>query len=142
MRSVGLVGGDSAVGPERTLALPGIPCIFFLMSKHREPTFNESLALMRKRNPQLAENGFHHLRPRAKECLPQLIEAFRNEEVRSVRCWLLELIGEARSAEALPILCEQALSADESFKAWGIAGLKLLDTKAARTFLFEHKLGD
>jgi hypothetical protein len=112
------------------------------MSKRREPTFKESLAMMRKRNPQLAEDGFHYLRPRAKEYLPELIDAFQTEEMRSVRCWLLELIGEARSEDALPVLCEQALSTDESLKTWGITGLKLLDTKAARAFMFEHQLSD
>jgi len=51
---------------------------------------------------------------------------------------LLELIGEARSEDAFAVLCEQALSSDERFRYWGMIGLELLDTKAARTFLFEN----
>jgi hypothetical protein len=110
------------------------------MPKHREPTFEECLSLMRKRDPQLAEDGFHFLRPRAKEHLTELLEAFRTEEVHSIRCWLLQLIGEARSEEAFALLCEQASSSNESLRDWGVAGLELLDTKASRTFLFENGL--
>ena len=95
---------------------------------------------MRKHDPQLAEDGFHFLRPRAKEHLTRLIETFRSEEVHSIRCWLLELIGEARSEDAFAILCEQAVSSDESLRNWGVIGLELLDTKASRTFLFENGL--
>jgi|SRR5262249_1632402 len=110
------------------------------MGKHREPTFEECLSLMRKHNPQLAEDGFHFLKPRAKEYLPRLMDAFQTERKHSIRCWLLELIGEARSEDAFPVLCEQALSLDESLRSWGIHGLERLDTKASRTFLFQNGL--
>jgi hypothetical protein len=110
------------------------------MPKRREPTFGECLSLMRKRDPQLAEDGFHLLRPRAREHLTELIEAFRTEEVHSIRRWLLQLIGEARSEETFAILCEQAVSSDASLRNWAVAGLELLDTKASRTFLFENGL--
>src|SRR5262245_26444166 len=110
------------------------------MGKRQKPTFKECLSLLRKRNAMLAESGFHLLRPRAKEHLRDLIEAFEAEHVRSVKCWLLELIGDARSEEALELLCEQALCSDESLQSWGIRGLELLDTKEARKFLFERGL--
>lgn len=110
------------------------------MPKRRELTFEECLSLMRKRDPQLAEDGFHFLRPRAKEHLPKLLEAFRTEESHSVRCWLLELVSEACSEDAFAVLCEQAVSSDESFRYWGVTGLEALDTKASRTFLFENGL--
>jgi hypothetical protein len=110
------------------------------MPKRREPTFEECLLLMRSRDPQLAEDGFHFLRPRAKEHLARLIEAFRTERVHSIRCWLLQLIGEARSEDAFAVLCEQAVSPDESLRNWGVTGLELLDTKASRAFLFENGL--
>jgi len=95
---------------------------------------------MRKRDPQSAEDGFHFLRARAKERLPSLLEAFQAEETHSIRCWLLELIAEARSEDAFAVLCEQALSSDESLRDRGIIGLELLNTKASRTFLFENGL--
>src|SRR5262245_14403563 len=110
------------------------------MPKRRALSFKECLALMRKHDPQLAEDGFHYLLPRASEFVPQLLEAFETEEARPLRCWLLELIGEARSKAAFPVLCEQAVSSDESLSAWGVRGLKLLNTYEARTFLFEHDL--
>src|SRR6476620_7039670 len=110
------------------------------MPKRSKLTFEECLSLMRKRDPQLAEDGFHFLRSGAKEHLPRLLEAFRTEEIHSIRCWLLELIGEALSEDAFAVLWEQAVSSDESLRNWGVIGLELLDTKASRTFLFENKL--
>lgn len=107
------------------------------MSKQRKISFKECLALMRKNDPQLAEDGFHFLRPQAKEHINKLIKSFENEESYSIRCWLLELIGEARSCKAFPILSQQALSSDESLRIWGTRGLKLLDTKDARRFLYK-----
>lgn len=104
------------------------------MARRREPSVDECLALMRKRDPQLAEEGFHSLRPRANEFLPRLIEMFESEQSRPMRCWLLELIGEARAEEAFPLLCEQALSDDESLCSWGIIGLRLLNSAASRKF--------
>jgi len=95
---------------------------------------------MRKNNPQLAEDGFHFLRLNAKEHLSKLIETFEIEASHSMRCWLLELIGEARSNDAFTILCQQAISSDESLKNWGIRGLKLLDTKEARHFLYNNTM--
>jgi HEAT repeat protein len=110
------------------------------MPKRREPKFDECLTMMRSRDPQVAEDGFGWLEQRSSEYLPRLLEAFGNEVNHSIRSWLLELIAEARSEDAFPVLCEQALSEDESLRQWAIRGLELLDTKTSRTFLFEHGL--
>lgn len=110
------------------------------MPKPRDLKFEECLALMRKRDPQLAEDGFHYLLPRVRAHLPELMQIFQTEESHAVRCWILELIGEARSMDAFPLLCKEAVSEDESFQNWGIIGLKLLDTKDARRFLFQNDL--
>lgn len=109
------------------------------MPKPREPKFDECLAMMRSRDPQVAEDGFGWLEQRASEYLPKLLEAFGNEENHSIRSWLLELIAEACCEDAFPVLCDQALSEDESLREWAIRGLELLDTKASRAFLFEHR---
>ena len=60
-------------------------------------TFSQAMRLMRKHDPQLQEDGFAMLQPIAGDVLPQLIEAFETESDRGLRCWLLELIGDARS---------------------------------------------
>jgi hypothetical protein len=45
--------------------------------------------------------------------LAELVTEFRREHDHGLRCWLLELIGAARSPEALPLLAEQAGGDDE-----------------------------
>jgi prophage antirepressor-like protein len=94
--------------------------------------------MMRKRDGLVAEQGFHELLSRAKEHVAELMAAFATEAQHGVRCWLLELIGEARSEQAFELLCEQAQSAAEAFRSWAVRGLQLLDTHAARKFLFDH----
>ncbi len=87
-----------------------------------------------------AEEGFSWLRRQAADHVEDLIAAFEAEADHGVRCWLLELIGEARSETAFDLLCEQAMANDESLKSWAVRGLDLLGTKAARTFMFKHGL--
>lgn len=110
------------------------------MPKRREPKFDECLAMMRSRDPQVAEDGFGWLEQRASEYVPRLLDAFEAESDQGVRRWLLELIAGARSRDAFGLLCEQASSTDESLRHWAVRGLELLDTKVARTFLFDHGL--
>ncbi len=103
----------------------------------RFPGFKNCMAMMRDRDPQVQEDGFHWLLPRATEHVAELIDEFRTEANLGMRCWLLELIGSARSATAFELLAEQLLAADPSLRYWAIDGLKSLDTKEARTQLWE-----
>ncbi|MDX6480388.1 MAG: hypothetical protein QOG85_898 [Gaiellaceae bacterium] len=77
------------------------------------------------------------LEPIAADILPQLIEAFDSESDHGLRCWLLELIGKARSEDALPILSRELHSGDESIRDWARRGLEQLNTKEARTLLWQ-----
>jgi hypothetical protein len=79
---------------------------------------------MRSHDPQRREEGFRHLLEHAAEHLDQLIEQFEQEkDDHGLRCcWLLELIGEARSPEAMPLLTAQLGSDDESLRNWAAAG--------------------
>jgi HEAT repeat protein len=99
------------------------------------------MALMRKRDPALQETGFQELLPVAGQHLPALTEAFRTETDHGLRCWLLELIGEARSPDAFELLAEQLDSDDESIRNWAIRGLEQLNTKDARRLLWERRVG-
>jgi len=95
------------------------------------------MRLMRKRDAQLQEDGFHALLPHTREYLPQLMDEFEQETNLGLRCWLLELIGEARDPRAFALLLGYLQSENDSLKSWAIEGLKLLNTKEARRALWE-----
>lgn len=105
----------------------------------RYPGFKKCMAMMRKRDPLAQEEGFHLLRPHASEHVGELIEEFRRESDLGLRCWLLELIGEARSAAAFDLLAEQLRSPSPALRGWAIRGLKALGTTASRTLLWEAR---
>jgi hypothetical protein len=102
--------------------------------------FCDAMRLMRRHNPQAKEDGFRFLLPHAAEHVEELIAEFGQErEDHGLRCWLLELIGEARSPLALPVLVEQLRSDDESLRSWAQVGLERLDTKQARQELWRAR---
>lgn len=109
------------------------------MAKERFPGFEKCMALMRKSDPQDREDGFHWLRPRAQEHVAELLAAFGTETDHGLRCWLLELLGDARSEEAFDVFAQSLCSSDESFRIWAIRGLRMLSTPGARKLLFEAR---
>jgi len=106
------------------------------MKKDKFPGFEKCMELIRKSDPQLQEDGFNWLRPRAAKHLKELIKEFRTETNHSLRCWLLELIGESKLPESFDILKENVGNESESLHSWALIGLKNLDTKEARTELY------
>ena len=96
------------------------------------------MRLMRKHDPQLKEDGFGMLLPVASDVVTQLMQEYESESDHGLRCWLLELIGEARSTDAMPILSRELRSDDESIRDWARRGLENLDTKEARTLLWQE----
>jgi HEAT repeat protein len=107
--------------------------------KTKFPGFKKCMEMMRQRDPQVQEDGFHTLRPRVAEFLHELIEAFENEE-SDLRYWLLELTGEARSPEAFSVLAEHLQNKDdEDLRFWAAHGLGMLGTKEARRLLWEAR---
>jgi HEAT repeat protein len=102
--------------------------------------FGEAMRLMRRADPQKREDGFSLLRSHVAEHVEELIAEFRAErEDRGLRCWLLELIGEARSPLALPLLSELVNDEDESFRYWAVRGLTHLPGKEARQVLWRAR---
>jgi HEAT repeat protein len=97
------------------------------------------MRLMRSRDPQTSEDGFHLLLPDAARHIEALITEFDRELDHGLRCWLLELIGEARSPQALPVLVEQLNGADEALRSWAARGLEHLDTRPARRHLYQAR---
>ncbi|GAA1410349.1 HEAT repeat domain-containing protein [Catellatospora coxensis] len=102
--------------------------------------FRDCMRQMRSRDPQEMEDGFHGLAPRAAEYVPELIEAFEQERADSgLRCWLLELLGEARSEAALAVFREQLYGDDDSLRFWAVSGLRKLDTRDSRRELWQAR---
>jgi HEAT repeats len=79
------------------------------------------------------------LRVHAAEYVDELVAEFHRESNRGLRCWLLELIGYARSAHVLPLLVQQLHSQDEALRDWAARGLQLLDTREARQALYQAR---
>ncbi|WP_280499062.1 HEAT repeat domain-containing protein [Nocardia farcinica] len=101
--------------------------------------FHAAMRLMRKHDPQLQEDGFAQLVPLAAGHIAELIEEFEHEHEHGLRCWLLELIGEARSPAALPLLEAQLHGDDEALRGWAVTGLNKLGTHEARTLLWRAR---
>jgi hypothetical protein len=107
--------------------------------KARFPGFKKCMAMMRKHDSQTQEEGFFSLEPHAGEHVHLLIEEFGKEKGHGLRCWLLELIGSAKSPDAFEFLAGLLRSNDERFRYWAIWGLKKLGMKEARTLLWQAR---
>jgi hypothetical protein len=101
------------------------------------PGFKKCMAMMRQHGPAAQDEGFHWLLPHASDHLQELMAEFDKEKDHGLRCWLLELIGSARSPRALNLLAQEVHSPDESLRYWALWGLKQLDTKEARRLVWE-----
>lgn len=98
------------------------------------------MRLMRSHNAQTREDGFQLLWSHAAEHVEELVAEFVGEHVdHGLRCWLLELIGEARYPGALPLLVEQLNGDDESLRDWAARGLERLDSQPAREQLWRAR---
>jgi hypothetical protein len=104
-----------------------------LMSNQR---FAQALESMRSPDLRLRTHGFDFLREHADAYVDELITEFAREQSDELRCWLLELISEARSPSALRVLAGELESDDESVRFWAIRGLEMLDTREARHELY------
>lgn len=86
------------------------------------------------------EDGVQVLLRCADEHVEELMATFSQErDDHGLRCWLLELIGEARSPLALPTLAQQLYSQDDSLRPWAVRGLEKLDTTPARQELWKAR---
>lgn len=108
----------------------------------RNQPFERALQLMRSRGPRYMTLGFDFLREHADAYVDELIVEFdREREDDELRCWLLELICEARSPGALPVLAAQLGAEDENLRFWAVRGLEMLDTPEARQELGRARSG-
>ena len=107
--------------------------------KDKFPGFKKCMEMMRSRNPGTSEDGFHWLLAEASDHVQELIEAFRTEEDVGIRCWLLELVDAAKSEAAFEFLADQLRGDDWQIRYRAMQGLKHLDTKEARTLLWDAR---
>lgn len=103
------------------------------------PGFKKCMAMMRNRDPQIQEDGFGWLSAQGNDYVRELIEEFHREENPGLRRWLLELIAAAGSPETFDLLTHQMRSEDPSLRHWAIRGLRNIDTKEARTLLWQAR---
>jgi hypothetical protein len=103
------------------------------------PRFAQALESMRSPDPRVSTRGFDFLREHADAYVTELIAEFTREQNDELRCWLLELICEARSPSALRVLAGELESDDESVQFWAIRGLEMLDTREARHELYKAR---
>lgn len=102
------------------------------MSRQR---FEQAMQLMRKSDTQVREDAFDFLREHADAYVDELIAEFTAEDDQGLRCWLLELIAEARSPKALGLFRDQLEGMDESLRFWAVRGLEMLDDREAEQAL-------
>jgi HEAT repeat protein len=95
----------------------------------------QAIESMRSGDPGRQARGFDFLREHADAYAGDLIAEFDRESDDELRGLLLELICEARSPEALPVLAGQLEGDDESLRFWAIRGLEMLDTREAQDHL-------
>lgn len=100
------------------------------------PRFDRALQSMRSTDPRLGENGFDFLREHADAYVDDLVAEFEAEhDDGRLRGLLLELICEARSPRALPVLVRQLEGDDEAMRFWAARGLEMLDSREAHQAL-------
>ncbi|WP_026411463.1 HEAT repeat domain-containing protein [Actinomadura oligospora] len=97
--------------------------------------FEKAMTMMRAADPQRRVDGFDFLREHADAYVPELAAEFEREPDQGLRCWLLELLAEARSPEAMPVLTVQLANDDESLRLWAVRGLEMLDSREAHAAL-------
>lgn len=73
----------------------------------------------------------------AHEHVGQLIDEFSHEADPGLRCWLLELLAEARNPNILSLFLEYLQSDESRLRMIAVHGLKQLNTKEARRALWE-----
>lgn len=99
------------------------------------PDFKHCMSLMRSNSHLRQEEGFQLLMPHAALYVEDLMAEFRVETDHGLKCWLLELIGHARSEKAFELLKEQLAVGDLAFRDWAIRGLQRLNSAEARKLL-------
>ena len=68
----------------------------------------------------------------------ELIAEFRAETDHGLKCWLLELLADARSEKAFGLFHEQLDASNLTFRDWAVKGLRRLNTKESKKLLADR----
>lgn len=96
------------------------------------------MTLMRSDRSNQQEQGFNMLLSHAPKFAEDLIAEFRVETDHGLKCWLLELLGHARSEMAFELFHEQLDASNLSYRDWAVSGLRKLNTKASKKLLSDR----
>ena len=104
----------------------------------RFPGIAECVRLIRARKARgaWAEIIAYELAENASSCLPELIDAFRNDSKRDVRLYVMMALETARLPEAVPFLEEVLRAGDEVFASYAERALRGINTAEARAALW------
>jgi hypothetical protein len=103
----------------------------------KTPNFRQCMEMMRGKDPQVQEDGFHCLLDQASEYSAELISEFEAEKDHGLKCWLLELVAHARSPSAFTLFEQHLYGEDQSLRTWAAYGLWKLNNKEAKRLLWE-----
>ena len=107
--------------------------------KQKFPGFTACMAMMRKRNAAIQEDGFFWLKPRAGQFVSELLSEYRSETDLGLRCWLLELLAEARAPETLDVFVEALHDGHCNVQHRALRCIQTLDTHEARQVLWNER---
>lgn len=112
----------------------------WLKKYHHFPGVGECIRLLKRSNV----NGTwvdiicEELTAHAGENAVELIAAVHSETEEGVKVLLLAALAEAGLPEAIPVLAENLASAQDLLRHWAEVGLRKVNTKEARTILWQH----
>ena len=103
----------------------------------RKPSYEALMVLMNHEVNEINEEGFDLLLDRAAEFADRLIDDMPEEYDAPLRYWYLELIGEARTPDAIPVFDRELSNPDIYFRRMAAEGLRRLGTPDAIRILQE-----
>ena len=103
------------------------------------PGIAQGLTLLRHRKGGYWEAVFGDFETHAPELLDELIQVCRDTSNADIRWMLLEIIGGVQSTTALTLFTDYLTDPDERVRWWAAYGLHALNTKEARTFLWDAR---
>jgi hypothetical protein len=105
----------------------------------RFPGVDECARLIRagKARGTWAEIIVHELANNAKNCLPELIDTFRNDPREDVRLYVMMALDIAWIPESVPFLAEVLSGGDPLFTPYAERALQSINTREARTALWK-----
>lgn len=108
-----------------------------MSKKHPRPIFKTCMKMMRDRNPQTQEDGYHWLVDYAADFIPELTHELNIETDPGLCSWLMELLAETKDPCTLEIFKHRLEDPNDIIRNCAIRSLQELNTRESRTILWE-----